>query len=119
MAKIKVKDLLLSTFIGFNPEELVNKQNVLINFEIEFNPSDTLLERDEPDNFLDYKKVTKKVIEFVQNGRHKLLEVLTHNILNLLLEDERVKHAVVEVDKPHALRYAKSVSVVMEKSRST
>jgi D-erythro-7,8-dihydroneopterin triphosphate epimerase len=119
MAKIKVKNLLLRTFIGFNPEELVNKQDVLINFEIEFDTSDSFLDRDEPDNILDYKEVTKKVIEFVQNGRHKLLEVLTHNILNLLMEDERIKYARVEVDKPHALRFAKSVSVVMEKSRSS
>jgi D-erythro-7,8-dihydroneopterin triphosphate epimerase len=117
MAKIRVKNLLLRTFIGFNPEELINQQDVLINFEIEFDTTAAFLERDDPENILDYKKVTKKVIEFVQNGRHKLLEVLTNNILNLLMEDERVKYAKVEVDKPHALRFAKSVSVVMEKSR--
>lgn len=117
MAKIRVKNLLLRTFIGFNPEELINKQDVLINFEIEFDTPVDFLKRDEPENILDYKILTKKVIEFVQNGRHKLLEVLTNNILNLIMEDERIKYAKVEVDKPHALRYSKSVSVVMEKSR--
>ena len=119
MAKIKVKNLLLRTFIGFNPEELVNQQDVLINFEIDFDTSEEFLESDDPGNILDYKEVTKKVISFVQQGRHKLLEVLTHNILNLLMEDNRIKYAKVEVDKPHALRFTKSVSVVMEKTRST
>ncbi|MDD4755480.1 MAG: dihydroneopterin aldolase [Prolixibacteraceae bacterium] len=119
MAKIKVKNLLLRTFIGFNPEELVNQQDVLINFEIDFDTSEEFLESDDPENILDYKEVTKKVISFVQQGRHKLLEVLTHNILNLLMEDNRIKYAKVEVDKPHALRFTKSVSVVMEKTRST
>ncbi|NLO03407.1 MAG: FolB domain-containing protein [Bacteroidales bacterium] len=119
MAKIKVKNLLLRTFIGFNPEELVNQQDVLINFEIDFDTSEEFLESDDSENILDYKEVTKKVISFVQQGRHKLLEVLTHNILNLLMEDNRIKYAKVEVDKPHALRFTKSVSVVMEKTRST
>ena len=35
MATIRIKNLLLRTFIGFNPEELVNKQDVIINIEIE------------------------------------------------------------------------------------
>ena len=118
MTKIKVKNLLLRTFIGFNPEELVNQQDVLINFEIEYNTSKEFLDRDDPENILNYKELTKKVISFVEKGRHKLLEVLTHNILNLLMEDERVRYAKVEVDKPHALRFAKSVSVIMEKKRN-
>ncbi len=35
MAKIRIKNLLIRTYIGFNPEELVNKQDVIINIEIE------------------------------------------------------------------------------------
>jgi D-erythro-7,8-dihydroneopterin triphosphate epimerase len=31
--------------------------------------------------------------------------------------DERVRHAKVEVDKPHALRFAESVSFEMEAVR--
>ncbi len=117
MAKIKVKNLLLRTYIGFNPEELVNKQDVIINFEIDFEVSDTLLATDEPVNFLDYKEITKKVIALVQKGRFKLLEVLTNKILDLLMEYEQVNYARVEVDKPHALRYSESVSVELERSR--
>lgn len=117
MAKIKVKNLLLRTYIGFNPEELVNKQDVIINFEIDFEVSDTLLATDEPVNFLDYKEITKKVIALVQKGRFKLLEVLTNKILDLLMEYEQVNYDRVEVDKPHALRYSESVSVELERSR--
>ena len=35
MAKIRVKNLLIRTYIGFNPDELTNKQDVIINLEIE------------------------------------------------------------------------------------
>lgn len=118
MARIKVKNLLLRTFIGFNPEELVNKQDVIINFEIETDISHEALEADEPLDILDYKTITKKVISLVQDGRFKLLEVLTQKILDLILEDKKVKWARVEVDKPHALRFAESVSLIMEGSQN-
>ena len=118
MAKIKVKKLLLRTYIGFNPEELVNKQDVIINFEIEADISHEALEADEPVDIFDYKTITKKVILLVQDGKFKLLEVLTQKILDLILEDKKVKWAKVEVDKPHALRFAESVSLEMEGRRN-
>ncbi|WP_339738863.1 dihydroneopterin aldolase [uncultured Sunxiuqinia sp.] len=117
MARIRVKNLLLRTFIGFNPEELVNKQDVVINLEIEVSIPNEALESDEPDGIYDYKKITKRVISYVQDGRFKLLEVLTKNLLEMIMEDDRVRWAKVEVDKPHALRFAESVSFEMEATR--
>lgn len=118
MAKIKVKNLLLRTYIGFNPEEQVNMQDVIINFEIEADIPRHALAADEPVDIFDYKSVTKKVIRLVQDGRFKLLEVLTQKILELILEDKKVRWARVEVDKPHALRFAESVSIEMEAENS-
>ncbi len=109
--------MLLRTFIGFNPEELVNKQDVIINIEIETDIPEKALQTDEPDGIVDYKTITKKVIALVQDGRFKLLEVITQNILDLVMEDSRVKMARVEVDKPHALRFAESVSVELKMER--
>ncbi len=117
MAKIRVKNLLIRTYIGFNPDELVNKQDVIINLELETDIPETALLADEPDGILNYKIITKKIIALVQEGRFKLLEVLTKSILDQIMADEKVKWAKVEVDKPHALRFAESVSMEMEASR--
>lgn len=117
MAKIRIKNLLIRTYIGFNPEELVNKQDVIINLEIETDVPVQAMESDEPVDIFDYKTITKKIIALVQDGRFKLLEVLTRKILDLVMEDEKVKWVKVEVDKPHALRFAESVSLEMEASR--
>jgi len=114
MALIRVKNLLLRTFIGFNPEELANKQDVIINIEIEAEIPEEALLSDEPVGIYNYRTITKQVIEMVQDNRFKLLEVLTKNILDLIMLDERVSRARVEVDKPHALRFAESVSFEME-----
>lgn len=117
MAIIRIKNLLIRTYIGFNPEELVNKQDVIINMEIETVISKAAIKSDEPDGIYDYKTVTKKIISLVQEGKFKLLEVLTQKILDMIMKDERVKRAKVEVDKPHALRFAESVSLEMNAER--
>ncbi len=88
MARIRVKNLLIRTYIGFNPDELVNKQDVIINLEIETDIPDAALEADEPDGIFDYKTITKKIIVHVQEGRFKLLEVLTKSILDLIMTDK-------------------------------
>ncbi|MEN6456026.1 MAG: dihydroneopterin aldolase [Prolixibacteraceae bacterium] len=117
MAKIRIKDLLLRTYIGFNPEELINKQDVIINVEIEALIPEEALRTDEPEGIYDYKVITKEITHYVQEGRFKLLEVLTQNLLSIIMNDDRVIWAKVEVDKPHALRFAKSVSFEMEARR--
>lgn len=117
MAIIRVKNLLIRTYIGFNPEELVNKQDVIINIEMETEIPAKAMEADEPVGILDYKTVTKKIIALVQDGQFKLLEVLCRKILDIVMADERVLRGRVEVDKPHALRFAESVSCQMEEKR--
>ncbi|AHW59643.1 D-erythro-7,8-dihydroneopterin triphosphate epimerase [Draconibacterium orientale] len=117
MARIRVKNLLIRTYIGFNPDELVNKQDVVINLEIETDIPESALESDEPEDIFNYKVITKKIIALVQEGRFKLLEVLTKRILDTIMEDKKVTWARVEVDKPHALRFAESVSMEMEARR--
>jgi D-erythro-7,8-dihydroneopterin triphosphate epimerase len=117
MALIRVKNLLLRTYIGFNPEEIANKQDVMINISIEANIPEEALLADEPNGIYNYKTITKQIIALVQDNRFKLLEVLTKNILDMIMLDERVLKARVEVDKPHALRFAESVSFEMEAQR--
>ncbi len=117
MALIRVKNLLLRTYIGFNPEEIANMQDVVINIEIEADIPEEALLADEPNGIYNYKTITKQIIALVQEKRFKLLEVLTKNVLDLIMTDERVSWARVEVDKPHALRFAESVSFEMEAER--
>ena len=43
-ATIRVKDLRLRTYIGFNPEEREKKQDIVINIEISYNIAQAVLE---------------------------------------------------------------------------
>ena len=113
MAIIRIKNLLVRTIIGFNPEERINRQDVIINAEIEVEVINAI-STDKQDGIYDYKAITKAIIAFVTDSKFNLLEKLTHEVLQLIIQDERVIRAKVEIDKPHALRFSESVSVELE-----
>ncbi|SIQ70681.1 dihydroneopterin triphosphate 2'-epimerase [Aquipseudomonas alcaligenes] len=112
MARIRVKDLRLRTYIGIKEEEINNKQDVLINLTILYPAVDAVRDND-IDHALNYRTITKAIIAHVEGNRFALLERLTQEILDLVMSHESVCYAEVEVDKPHALRFAESVSITL------
>ena len=109
-ATIRIKNLRLRTFIGFNEEEIQKKQDVVINAVIKYDAIKAA-ENDNVDEAINYKVITKAVIKLVENNRFLLLEKLTHDILALCADHPWVKWAEVEVDKPHAFTFSDSVSL--------
>ena len=112
-AEINVSRLRLRTFIGFNEEERRKKQDVVIDLLIRYRLRDGVLD-DRVGDALDYKVVTKAVIDLVENGRFLLLEKMVADILALCAEHPDVTYSRVTVDKPHALRFADSVSLTLD-----
>jgi len=112
MARIRVKDLRLRTFIGIKEEEINNKQDVLINLTILYPAVDAVRDND-IEHALNYRTITKAIIAHVEGNRFALLERLTQEILDLVMTHQAVRYAEVEVDKPHALRFAESVSITL------
>lgn len=112
MARIRVKDLRLRTYIGIKEEEINNKQDVLINLTILY-PAVEAVRDNDIDHALNYRTITKAIIQHVEGNRFALLERLTQEILDLIMTHATVRYAEVEVDKPHALRFAESVSITL------
>ncbi len=112
-AVIRITNLRLRTFIGFNEEERTKQQDVVINVEIHHTATDGAL-RDEVSEALDYKKISKAIIRHVEDGRFLLLERLASDLLEICSRNPAVRRALVTVDKPHALRFADSVSLTLE-----
>ncbi|WNW13499.1 dihydroneopterin triphosphate 2'-epimerase [Pseudomonas sp. DTU_2021_1001937_2_SI_NGA_ILE_001] len=111
-ARIRVKDLRLRTFIGINEDEILNKQDVLINLTICY-PAQEAVRDNDIDHALNYRTITKAIIQHVEGNRFALLERLTQEVLDLVMSYQAVTYAEVEVDKPHALRFAESVSITL------
>jgi D-erythro-7,8-dihydroneopterin triphosphate epimerase len=116
MAIIRIKNLLLRTYIGFNEEEIDKMQDIVINLMIDVDLNQAI-KNDSVDNSYNYKIITKNIIALVQGQKFKMLEKLTQSILDEIMKNKKVRFARVEVDKPHALRFAESVSVELEATR--
>ncbi|SDH64573.1 dihydroneopterin triphosphate 2'-epimerase [Pseudomonas panipatensis] len=116
MARIRVKDLRVRTFIGIKEEEILNKQDVLINLTILY-PAQDAVQVNDIEHALNYRTITKAILAHVEGNRFALLERLTQEILDLVMSNPAVHYAEVEVDKPHALRFAESVSISLAGQR--
>lgn len=113
---INIKDLLVRAYVGVKKDELEHKQDVLINIKLSTDASRAIY-TDDLSNTYNYRDLSKKVISIVENGKYNLLEKLCSEILNAVIHDNRVTEVEVEVDKPHALRFSRSVSVKMKAKR--
>jgi D-erythro-7,8-dihydroneopterin triphosphate epimerase len=113
---IEIKDLLLRTILGTNPEERVNRQDVLINLTL-FADTRRAGESDDIAETVNYKCVTKQVIALVEGSQFLLVEKMAAEIARVCLADERVQRVRVSVEKPGAIRFARSVGVTIERSR--
>jgi D-erythro-7,8-dihydroneopterin triphosphate epimerase len=114
--RILIKDLFLRTIIGINAEERTERQDVLINLSVETDTRRAGLSDDIADA-VNYRTLTKQIIELVESSRFLLVERLAEEIARLCLADLRVSKVSVTVEKPQALRFARSVGVSIERSR--
>jgi len=112
LAVIRITNLRLRTFIGIKEEEMANKQDIVINVVIHY-PADKAMMSDKVEDALNYRSITKRIINHVEQGRFLLLEKLTRELLDIAAEHAWVQRAEVTVDKPHALRFADSVSLTL------
>jgi len=116
MARIRIKDLRLRTYIGIKEEEILNQQDILINATILY-PAANAVSVNQIEQALNYRTITKAMIRHVEDNRFALLERLTQELLDIVMQHEQVRYAEVEVDKPHALRFAESVCITLSAAR--
>ena len=114
--RILIQDLLLRAIIGINPEERRNRQDVLINLTLYVDTQAAGLSDDIADA-VNYRTITKRVIALVEGSQFYLVEKMAAEIAVICLEDPRVERARVRVEKPGALRFARSVGLEIERGR--
>ncbi len=110
LTEIHIKNLRLRTYIGFNEEERTKLQDVVINIKMQYDAREAM-QSDEVADACDYKILNKKIIHLVENNRFNLLEKMASDIQKIIARDPLIMRASIEIDKPHALRFADSVSV--------
>lgn len=114
--KIHIRDLRTNCIVGIFPHERENKQEVIINITLHADlakPGQT----DNIDDTINYKDLKKRVLALIEPSGYLLIERMAEEVARLCLEDPRVARCNVSIDKPGALRYARSVAVEIERAR--
>jgi FolB domain-containing protein len=117
MDKILIKDLLARCIVGINDEERREKQDVVINITLTADLKEACLS-DRFEDTVDYRAIKKKVLTIVESSRYYLIEALAEQIAQACLEFKGITGAQVLVEKPSALRFARSVGVEIYRGKA-
>jgi 7,8-dihydroneopterin aldolase/epimerase/oxygenase len=115
--RIFLRGLTCECIIGFIDWERRVKQTVSLDIEL---PVDCAraAHSDEVADTLDYKKVAKRVLGFIETSEFKLVETLAHRLALLILEEFALAWVRISVNKPGAIRGSRDVGVTIERVRA-
>ncbi len=114
--RIIIKDLLLRCIVGINPEERVHKQDVVVTVVLYADLSKSAAS-DDIDDTVNYKTIKDEIVALVEGSSYFLVEKLAQRIADVCLKNRLVEGARVRVEKPGALRFARSVGVELFRRR--
>ena len=114
MDKVFIKDLEVEAVIGVYDWEREVRQLISINLEMNFNTKKAG-RSDRIDDALNYKNISKCIIELTESSKSKLIESLAQKIAKTILTEFPVSSVIVTVEKPGALRGSKSVGVTIKR----
>ena len=115
--RIFLHGLTAECIIGFIDWERRVKQTVVVDLEL---PVDCrrAASSDEVADTLDYKRVAKRALAFIEASEFKLVETLADRVALLILEEFAVEWVRVALNKPGAVRSSRDVGVVIERTRA-
>lgn len=117
MDQILIKDLLVRGIIGINDWEREKPQDILINIAI-FADLRQAGENDDITHSVNYRTIAKQAQARAETAQRLTVEALAEDIARICLQQPGVIKVRVRVEKPHAVRFAKSVGVEVEREQS-
>jgi dihydroneopterin aldolase/D-erythro-7,8-dihydroneopterin triphosphate epimerase len=117
MDRIVIRDLLVRGIVGINPDERRHEQDILVNATL-WADTRPAAASDAIEDAVNYRSVAKAMIAHIRDGQPHLVERLAEELAGICLAaDGRIAEVEISVEKPGALRYARSVGVVIHRRR--
>jgi dihydroneopterin aldolase len=114
MDRVFVEDLKVQTVIGIFDWEREIKQTVSLDLEMEFDIR-AAAASDAIEDTLDYKSVSKRLIQFIQTSEFQLVEALAERCAAIVLDEFPVSWLRLKLGKPGAVRGSTAVGVIIER----
>ncbi len=116
MDQVFITDLLVRGILGVNDWEREKAQDILINIVL-FTDQTAAGKSDQLDDCVNYRTIAKRVMARAEESRHFTVEALAADLAKLCLEEPGVEKVRVRVEKPGAVRFARSVGVEIERTQ--
>jgi D-erythro-7,8-dihydroneopterin triphosphate epimerase len=114
--RIVIRDLQFRCIVGVDREERMDKQDVVAQITLH-----TDLRKagrtDAIEDTVDYRLLKKDILRMAEASRFYLIEALAESIADICLTRDRVVRVDVIVEKPGALRFARTVGVEIVRTR--
>ncbi len=112
---VYLKDLRIETVIGIYDWERQIKQTVVLDIEMASDIA-AAAATDSIEDALNYKSIAKRLIDFVGNSEFQLVETLAERIAQIIITEFHVPWLRLQVNKQGALRGARDVGVIIERT---
>jgi dihydroneopterin aldolase len=114
--KIFIHALKTEAIIGIFDWERQVKQTIVVDVEFSADVRKAALS-DSIEDTLNYKKVAKRILAFIEGSSFHLVETLAEGIAMLVLKDFGVPDVRISLSKPGAVRSSRDVGITIERNR--
>jgi FolB domain-containing protein len=114
--RIFITDLLVRCVLGITDEERREKQDVLISLTLSVDLA-RAGRSDRIEDSVNYRPIKKRILVLAERTSFHLVEALAERVAVECLEDPRILEVAVKVEKPSALRFARTVGVELVRRR--
>ena len=111
-----IKDFIIEEIIGVHKHEKIKKQKIKFNIVLDINQN-SVPDENNIKSIVDYEKITDKLKNLTRNKKYNFLESLAEDSFKEIFEDKRINSIVIKIEKPEAIKNAKSVGVEVFKTR--
>ena len=111
-----IKDFIIEEIIGIHKHEKIKKQKIKFNIVLDVNQN-SLPDEKNIKSIVDYEKITNKLENLTRSKKYNFLESLVEDSFKEIFEDERINSVTIKIEKPEAIKNAKSVGVEVFKTR--
>ncbi|WP_415893418.1 dihydroneopterin aldolase [Neptuniibacter sp. PT8_73] len=114
MDLVYIRELEVETIIGIYDWEREIRQRINLDLDMGTDIRQAANTED-VDNTLNYKTVSDRLIEFIEQSEFQLVETMAEQIAEIVMTEFGVKWLCLRLGKPGAVPQAKDVGVIIER----
>ena len=111
-----IRGLKAKATIGVFDWERQIRQNLVLDLELKADAA-AAAKTDQLEDAVDYKEISRRVVELVEESEHHLVETLAEEVAKMVRKEFKIGWLRLRIAKPFAVRAAQDVGVLIERGK--